>query len=85
MSVLTSVPPVSTAAAWRGDRLTEKGGWIYELSTTEIDKLEALGTRYLDEDPDLRVVKAEDYPLDSVREAVDQWRAQSPERAGGVG
>ncbi|MGF7169457.1 hypothetical protein FHS91_001116 [Sphingobium xanthum] len=74
MSVLTSVPPVTTAAAWRGDRLTEKGGWIYELSAEQVNELERLGARFVAEDPDLRTVQAGDFPLDTVRDAVEQWR-----------
>lgn len=66
--------PVSTAAAWRGDRLTHSDEWIYTLSSAELDELETLGMRFMADDPDLRTVQAEDYPLVVGADAVAQWR-----------
>jgi hypothetical protein len=72
---LADVPsPVLTQAAWRGDRLLEGKEWIYELEPEQVAELEALGERFLDDDPDLRFVQAEDYPLHACAEAVRSWR-----------
>ena len=73
MSVLTSTPPVTTAAAWRGDRLAETGEWIYRLSPEQVDELETLGRRFIDADPDLRTVSAAEYPLVACADAVALW------------
>lgn len=74
MATLISVPPVSTAAAWRGDRLAETGEWIYRLSDAQVAELEQLGTRFVAERPDLRTVRREEYPLVACAEAVEEWR-----------
>lgn len=70
---LAAVPPVSTAAAWRGDRLAGTDEWIYVLSHEQISELEMLGTRFLAENPDLRSVSAEEYPLVACADAVKSW------------
>lgn len=74
MTVAEIPSPVLTAAAWRGDKLMEGQDWIYELSDAQVAELETLGKRFLDADPDLRFVQAEDYPLDVCAEAVRSWR-----------
>ncbi len=61
--------PVTTAAAWRGDVLSKSQDWVYMLSGGEIEELERLGTRFVEEDPDLRFVQAADYPLSSPGDA----------------
>lgn len=68
-----ALPPVTTAAAWRGDRLARLDEWIYRLSGEQVAELEALGTRFMEADPDLRTVRAEDYPLVACADAVDAW------------
>lgn len=68
-------PPVTTAAAWRGDRLAGSDEWIYMLSDEQVAELETLGTRFLAENPDLRTVAAEEYPLVACAEAVKEWGA----------
>ena len=73
MSVLTSTPPVTTAAAWRGDRLAETGEWIYRLSPEQVDELETLGRQFMDANPDLRTVTAAEYPLVACADAVALW------------
>lgn len=73
MSVVESIKPVTTAAAWRGDLLVKSGEWIYQLSPAQIDELEALGERFIADDPDLRFVMAEDYPLIECAGAVKGW------------
>lgn len=76
MSVIDIPSPVETRAAWRGDRLMEGQDWIFTLSDAQIDELEQLGYRFLDADPDLRTVQAEDYPLAACAEAVESWRQE---------
>ena len=73
MEVLTSLPAVTTAAAWRGDRLVRTDDWIYHLSPRQVSELEELGTRFVGESPDLRTVRKEDYLLAECAEAVAEW------------
>ncbi|PZU57620.1 MAG: taurine dioxygenase [Sphingobium sp.] len=73
MTMLTTVPPVTTSAAWRGDRLAETGEWIYLLSPEQVAELEALGTRFVAENPDLRTVSKGEYPLVACAGAVAEW------------
>jgi hypothetical protein len=65
--------PVTSAAAWRGDTLSKSQDWVYMLNADQIAELERLGTRFVEEDPDLRFVQASDYPLDACVEAVKSW------------
>ncbi len=65
--------PIKTAAAWRGDQLSKTQDWVYMLTEAEIAELEALGARFIADDPDLRFVQAQDYPLVECKEAVEQW------------
>ncbi|EIZ81024.1 taurine catabolism dioxygenase TauD/TfdA [Novosphingobium sp. Rr 2-17] len=74
MTVAEVPPPVLTDAAWRGDELMKGDSWIYQLDDAQVAELEALGRTFLEEDPDLRFVKAEDYPLDVCAPAVASWR-----------
>jgi hypothetical protein len=55
--------PVSGPAAWRGDVLKAGTEWIYQLNETEIAELVEVGQRFLADNPDLRSVVAEDYPI----------------------
>ncbi|WP_395943723.1 TauD/TfdA family dioxygenase [Brevundimonas sp.] len=73
MSTLTALPPITGAAAWRGDTLSKSQDWVYMLSPEQLVELEALGQRFVEEDPDLRFVQAEDYPLVACAEAVEEW------------
>lgn len=74
MTVVAPPPPVTTQAAWRGDKLMESREWVFELNGEQVAELEALGRRFLVEDPDLRTVQASDYPLVACAPAVDTWR-----------
>ncbi|MFT3964558.1 MAG: TauD/TfdA family dioxygenase [Sphingobium sp.] len=65
--------PVTTDAAWRGDRLVQSDEWVFMLSGEQIAELEALGTRFVNENPDLRTVRKEDYPLVACVDAVRSW------------
>ncbi len=57
--------PITGPAAWRGDVLSQSTEWIHHLSDAERDELEALGRRFVQDDPDLRSVTAADYPFDA--------------------
>ena len=73
MSVITELEPVRTEAAWRGDELSARQDWVYLLSDEQVAELEELGKRFVEEDPDLRFVKKEDFPLVACAEAVAEW------------
>jgi hypothetical protein len=64
---------IKTAAAWRGDELAKGDSWIYQLSDAEVAELEALGTQFVENDPDLRFVQKEEYPLVACRDGLQQW------------
>jgi hypothetical protein len=68
-----SLEPVKTDAAWRGDELSRSQDWIYLLSEEQVAELEALGTRFLEADPDLRFVSKDEYPLVACADAVKEW------------
>lgn len=68
--------PITSRAAWRGDQLSKGQDWIYPLSDAQIAELEALGTRFMAENPDLRTVRAEDYPLVETATACEEWRQE---------
>ena len=70
---LTALPPVTGAAAWRGDQLDRTQAWVYLLSPEQIAELETLGQRFVEDDPDLRFVQAADYPLDACASAIEEW------------
>ena len=73
---LETRPPlteITTAAAWRGDALSAGDSWIYRLSDAQIAELEALGTQFVEDDPDLRFVQKSAYPLVECLAAVEEW------------
>lgn len=76
MTGTVSLSPVEGPAAWRGDVLSRSGEWIYQLSDAERTELEAVGRRFVADDPDLRTVTAEQYPLPAnaahLREVAEQ-------------
>ncbi len=73
MTEILELEPVTTEAAWRGDVLATRAEWIYLLSDAQVAELEALGTRLVEDDPDLRLVQAADYPLDACAGAAASW------------
>ena len=73
MSVITALEPVQTEAAWRGDEIKDRSDWIYLLSDEQVAELETLGGKFVKDDPDLRFVQKEDYPLVACAEAVKEW------------
>jgi len=75
LTLATKLEPVEGALAWRGDQLAGDTSWIYTLSAAEIAEAEAVGRRFLVEDPDLRTVVAADYPLPVLAAGVQRWAA----------
>jgi hypothetical protein len=69
----SSLPLITGEAAWRGDVLSKSQEWFYMLSPAEIEELEQLGARFVEESPDLRTVQASEYPLVACAAAVKQW------------
>ena len=74
MPVQDLLRPITTRAAWRGDRLIGSDEWIYRLSDEQVAELEELGRRFVEQSPDLRSVQAEDYPLTATADAAAEWR-----------
>lgn len=74
MPVQDLLRPITTRAAWRGDRLIGSDEWIYRLSDDQVAELEELGRRFVEQSPDLRSVQAEEYPLVATADAAAEWR-----------
>jgi len=68
-----SLQPIIGPAAWRGSDIGKRTDWIYHLSSEELAELEKVGAVFLTDDPDLRVVKAEDYPLPVTAAGLRAW------------
>ena len=73
LAVASALKPVTSAAAWRGDVLSKTREWLYLLNDAQVTELEELGARFVEDDPDLRTVQAEDYPVTTCAEAVASW------------
>ena len=84
MSVTTELEPVRTDAAWRGDELSTRQDWIYLLSAEQVMELETLGKQFVEDNPDLRFVRKEDYPLVACAEAIAEWGKDVDYRRGFV-
>ena len=65
--------PIEGPMAWRGDEICRNTDWIYHLSREEIAELETVGARFLDDDPDLRTVTVDEYPLTVCRKGLKSW------------
>ncbi|MFG1922110.1 TauD/TfdA family dioxygenase [Cryptosporangium sp. NPDC048952] len=71
---LATLGRIDGPAAWRGDDLAARPEeWTYVLSLQERIELEAVGRRFVDDDPDLRTVTAADYPLPVTAAALAAW------------
>jgi Taurine catabolism dioxygenase TauD, TfdA family len=68
--------PITIDCAWRGDAMRTTDRWIYRLTPAQVAELEGLGTRFMSDNPDLRVVTAEQYPLRACADAVARWRRE---------
>lgn len=75
LTLANRLQPVEGALAWRGDQLAHETGWIYQLNGAEIAEAEAVGRRFLTDDPDLRTVLARDYPLPVLADGLRRWAA----------
>lgn len=67
------LPPVVSEAAWRGDQLAKTDEWLYFLTEDQVDALERIGRKFVEDDPDLRYVQAADYPVPWMKEALASW------------
>lgn len=76
MSTTVDLSPISGPSAWRGDELADSTEWIHQLSDAERDELEAVGRRFVADDPDLRAVTAADYPLDACAGLIEECAQQ---------
>jgi hypothetical protein len=65
--------PIVHPAVWRGEDMAATTDWLYLLSPDEISELEAVGARFLTDDPDLRYVQAEQYPLPKTAGGLAAW------------
>ncbi len=68
--------PIDGPTAWRGDDLQHRTDWIYQLSSSECSDLETVGERFVADDPDLRTVTADAYPLAAARAVIDECARQ---------
>lgn len=69
----TQLAPIDHPAGWRGDAIGAQTDWIYHLSPDELAELEAVGARFVEEDPDLRFAKAAQYPLPLTASGLPSW------------
>ena len=63
--------PITGPSAWRGDELMKSDEWIYRLSDAERIELEEVGRAFVSDDPDLRTVTAQQYPLPVCAKAIE--------------
>jgi len=75
MTPSTILAPVTTSAAWRGDQLAATEEWLFHLNSKQISELEALGERFVSDNPDLRFVQGVDYPIIECVPAIESWIA----------
>ncbi|OCC24496.1 taurine dioxygenase [Croceicoccus estronivorus] len=73
MTTVTTYKPIVGPAAWRGDEIATSDRWIYRLSDEQRTELEQVGTRFVHDDPDLRFVHPDEYPLPITGEAIRAW------------
>ncbi|MFD6882095.1 TauD/TfdA family dioxygenase [Rhodococcus sp. NPDC060084] len=75
MTTHTAFVPVTGPTAWTGAELATRKDWIHYLDEAEIAELEAAGRRFVTENPDLRTVTRDDYPLPVCSPALERWIA----------
>lgn len=68
--------PIGGPSAWRGDELSKSTEWIYVLSDAERADFEEAGRKFVADDPDLRTVSADAYPLGAAQAVIDECAAQ---------
>jgi hypothetical protein len=67
----TALKPI--ACAWRGDQLEKTEDWLFHLTSAQVAELEAVGERFVEDDPDLRRVTAAQYPVPGLGGALKSW------------
>ncbi len=75
VALATRLQPISGPSAWRGDRLEQDTSWIYQFTLAQLAEIERVGKRFLTDDPDLRTVRAADYPMPELKGAFERWAA----------
>jgi hypothetical protein len=75
MTSTMDLAPISGPLAWRGDELSKSTEWIYLLNDAERTELEEVGRKFLNDDPDLRTVTPDQYPLPVCAPAIARWGA----------
>lgn len=68
----STLDPVVGPIAWRGDELRSRENWVRELRPNERNDLEAVGQRFVEDNPDLRTVSASEYPLGAAQGLVEE-------------
>lgn len=76
MSGTLELSPIAGPSAWRGDELSRSTEWIYVLDDAERTELESVGERFVADDPDLRTVRADAYPLTTCAGLIDECARQ---------
>jgi hypothetical protein len=79
-----ALKPIDHSSAWRGEDMIQRTDWLYELSEAELAELERVGAKFLQDDPDLRFVKPEEYPLPATAEGIGSWGRDMDEGRGFV-
>ncbi|OCC24493.1 taurine dioxygenase [Croceicoccus estronivorus] len=72
-TALKDLTEIRSPAGWTGDEITHSTDWLYQLSNAEVMELETVGTKFLMDDPDLRTVTADRYPLPVTASALVAW------------
>lgn len=75
-STTTALEPIEGPSAWRGDELAKSTEWIYLLNDAERADFEAVGRRFVADDPDLRTVGPERYQLGAAQAVIDECAEQ---------
>ena len=71
----TDLHPSRRRPPGRVDELIASSQWVFHLDDDQVAELEALGAQFLADDPDLRFVRADDFPLAACADAVTEWAA----------
>lgn len=67
--------PIAGPAAWRGEDIAGSDAWIFHFTSAQLTEIEAVAARFVEDDPDLRFVKRDDYPLTETLAAIRSWEA----------
>ena len=64
---------IDSPTAWTGASISSSSEWLYQLSADEVAEIEAVATRFLHDDADLRTLTAKDYPLPVTAVGIASW------------